>query len=398
MMGSLLFNEVADGPTMFFPPQQHAFQTSPFNHLTQSTNSFHYQNQSTSQWNSAAPTRPEPTPCHSKKRSRDSDDVDGDFLQAPREPSPRPEPVYGEGMTLIDPVSGRAVGSDSQTGTWYGDQLEESRKAAEAAAKEEAAYQARLPKAKRLNSQPALQGLPSQDQHSLFAQQQSYPYTDQESATDPLADLQDAEWLCTSTSDETRMASRGWAKFIEKSYPSLSNPEVLMTYREQMGSNGPVHKYIVVRTNQGFWRFSDDLRQAHEVALTWESCLSKLKEGSYIMLNGQVQVLQLSSADPTCESEEVLNADATIADGTMDVKASSAPEQWQPLSMGTGIGMGKRPLSGSFTALDRENVRSWRDQPGLSSWASGASQSVPTAFRSTFGEPSGYVSMSMDLD
>ena len=98
--------------------------------------------------------------------------------------------------------------------------------------------------------------------------------------------------------------------------------------------------------------------------------------------------------------DDGFDTDATMDEGfVMDVKASSAPEQWQPLSMETGTRLGKRPLSGGFTALDRENVRSWRDQPGMSSWANATSQSAPnTAFRSTFGEPSSYVSMGMDLD
>ena len=396
-MGSLMFNDSADGPTMFVPPQHHTFQASPFNHLAQSTRSFHYQNQSTSQWNSAAPIRPEPSLRHSKKRSRDSDDVDGDFFQAPRVPSPRPEPIYGEGMTLIDPVSGRPIGCDGQTGTWYEEQLEADRKAAKAVAQEEAAYQARLPKAKRLNSQPALHDLPiPEDQQSPFAQHQSLcPQADSVFAANPLADLYKAEWLCNSNSDETRMASRGWAKFIEKSYLLLSNPEVLMTYCESQSFGASDIKYIVARTNQGFWRFSEDLRQAQKVALKWESCLAKLKEGSRSFVGEQVM---LAGGGIRFNVEEGSDADETMGEETSGMKASSAPEQWQPLSMGTGRLMGKRPLSGGFTAMDRETVRSWRDQPGLSSWADTTSKSAPTAFHSTFGEPSGYVSMGMDLD
>ena len=392
-----MFNDSADGPTMFVPPQHHTFPTSPFNHLAQSTNSFHYQNQSTSQWNSTASIRPEPALRHSKKRSRDSDDVDGDFFQAPRVPTPRPEPIYGEGMTLIDPISGRPVGCDGQTGTWYEEQLEADRKAAEAAVQEEATFQARLPKAKRLNSQPALHDLPiSHNQQSPFAQQQSScPYADAASAADPLAALYKAEWLCNSNSDETRMASRGWAKYIEKQYPLLSNPEVLMTYCESQTFGAPDIKYIVARTNQGFWRFSEDLRQAQKVALKWESCLLKLKECSNSFVGEQVL---LAGGAIRCPAEGSSDVDETMGEVTTGMKASSAPEQWQPMSMGTGRAMGKRPLSGGFTAMDRETVRSWRDQPGMPSWVDTTSKSAPATFNSTFGEPSGYVSTGMDLD
>ena len=396
-MGSLLYNNSANGPTMFLPPQHHTFQTSPFDHLAQSTNSFHYQNQSTSQWNSAAPIRPEPSLRHSKKRSRDSDDVDGDFFQAPRVPTPRPEPIYGEGMTLIDPVSGRPIGCDGQTGTWYEEQLEADRKAAEAAVKEEAAYQARLPKAKRLNSQPALHDLPlSQHEQSPCVQQQPFHLgVDPVHAANPLADLYKAEWLCNSNSEETRMASRGWAKFIEKSYLLLSNPEVLMTYCEAQLFGAPDIKYIVARTNQGFWRFSEDLRQAQKVASKWESCLSSLRQGSYSFAGEQVL---MAGGEIVRNADEASDVDEPMGEVSLGMKASSAPEQWQPMSMVTGKTMGKRPLSGGFTAMDRETVRSWREQPGMSSWADTAPKSAPTAFHTTFGEPGGYVSIGMDLD
>ena len=112
---------MSDGPAMVLsPPQDHAF----------------------GQFPSALPFAtttglPNPVPSKpSRKRSRDDADFEEAMNAAPvaaaPAPAPKPveEPIYGEGMVLLNPRTGIAVSAESQTGTWYEEKVEESAAAA----------------------------------------------------------------------------------------------------------------------------------------------------------------------------------------------------------------------------------------------------------------------------
>ncbi|MCJ1314390.1 hypothetical protein MMC25_008072 [Agyrium rufum] len=266
-----------------------------------------------------------PPQQHSKKRSRDAAEIDvvdssnsNAFLSNSFQPlTPPVEPIYGEGMTLINPTTGRIITTaESQTGTWYEEKIEqETLQAAHQAQAAEslalAQVEAPRPKAARNPSHRSLSSDRIIDPLGIHV----------EPMLAPSIGLHNATWLCNSSDETVRSASRGWAKFIERSYRALDHVEVLMTYDEQ--SDESRERFIVARTNQGFFRFTEALKRCHSVGDSWESCISNLEAGRVdcggvggSSSSSRKGWLMLSADADYCKREAVLEEEEKLRDSS----------------------------------------------------------------------------------
>ncbi|MCJ1353274.1 MAG: hypothetical protein MMC33_003259 [Icmadophila ericetorum] len=270
-MASLSFNEYSDSPTLFFPPHHHSFDPVYYHKPypcfpSASQRSFR---------RTAVPNTAAITMNPSKKRGRcdeDEETMDTAMPVPTANVAPavveQPQLVYGEGMTLIDPRSGLAASAESQTGTWYEEQLEHERletaRAAELLAKIQA--ESTTPPSNKIHRVIAPSAAAIDTTPKSATQCNSELYVNP--ALDTVKHLLGTEWACISEDQLLRSASRGWAKFVDRHYPSLNNVEVLLRLR---GKNA-----YLIRTNEGLFLFNDDLTQGRLVAKTWETCVANL--------------------------------------------------------------------------------------------------------------------------
>lgn len=222
----------------------------------------------------------------SRKRSRDETAVEAaeaensyqPFPSAadvnPPEPIPE-EPIYGEGMVLINPHSGRALTAESQTGTWY-EEKEEQEALARAQETAQLNTRPKLPagrKSMRL-SQSSIRAMldipngPSSNHNSAPASPpKSTPSTEIDEATIALG----IGWTKISSEDpDMQAAARGWAKYLDVHYAShIHGAEILL-------KNRGLDAYLV-GCQEGFYLFTEDLLKGQLVGRTWDTCLSNLK-------------------------------------------------------------------------------------------------------------------------
>jgi hypothetical protein len=254
--------------TLFYPrPQQPSFDSE---HTFQSP---------TAQWapvNSsyfASSSRPALSAKPSRKRSRDDADLHEEYAAPSHQDVASmevvQEPVYGEGMTLIEPDSGRAVGADSQTGTWYEENLEAERKAAEEAAasleRDRLEAQGRPSKSIRFES-PTLNASESMTAASQPLASTAAPAIDAASMTLGIG------WKTIDGDADMQCAARGWAKYIENHYPLLAGVEVVC---KSEGLEAFLVK--VMQPQESYWLFKEDLNEGKLVAFSFEKCVSNLR-------------------------------------------------------------------------------------------------------------------------
>lgn len=199
-----------------------------------------------------------------RKRSRDEA---GANLEPDAPPRPIVEPqddwVYGEGMTLIKPNAGYVADASTQSGTW----MEEETASADAEVKrqlEAAQVNVRSRKLQRMGSDEA----PTAASCGNVS-----PTTPAPESNGPVIDNFTLHlgigWRKISDDDHIQAAARGWAKFIENHYP-LSDVQICL---ESKG----LQSYLVKATD-GFFLFSEDLRQARLVSHNAETALRNLQQ------------------------------------------------------------------------------------------------------------------------
>lgn len=242
----------------------------------------------------------------SRKRSRDETafeaaEAENSHLSFPsaadvNPPEPIPEePIYGEGMVLINPSSGRAVTAESQTGTWYEEKVEQ-----EALARAQELAQAREQAQAQLEARPKLgagrksmrlsqssmrtmldgpHGTGSNLNSAPASPPKSTPSTEIDEATIALG----IGWTKMSSEDpDMQAAARGWAKYIDVHYASeIHGAEILL-------KNRGLDAYLV-GCQEGFYLFTEDLLRGQLVSRTWDVCLNNLRtspmqfEGSQVV-------------------------------------------------------------------------------------------------------------------
>ncbi|CEJ56109.1 hypothetical protein PMG11_02332 [Penicillium brasilianum] len=303
-MCPMILNRLSDGPAMvLYPSQENAFGQLPSQSLLDTPTSFHaytgtfnsayagngYAQPAANSSVSAAPVPPKP----SRKRSRD-EAASNDVLtvNAPPVPQPAPapkvEPIYGEGMVLLNPQTGLAVSAESQTGTWYEEKAESQQTAAAPISSRSIALQSDgaeiSRKAQRLDtSAPGLDDIALASMHQrlngsdMADQHRTAPSTP---PVEPLIDdatrLLGISWQRIDTDDEMAPAVRGWTKYIDNQYAAyLHHSQMLMKSRA-------LNAYLVAATpntafSPAFYLFNEDLTQGQLVATSWEACLLNLR-------------------------------------------------------------------------------------------------------------------------
>ncbi|KAJ5750246.1 hypothetical protein N7533_007274 [Penicillium manginii] len=366
-MSPMLLNRLSEGPaSVLSPSQEHAFAQFPSQSLLDPSGNFNgFSTNSSSVFASngfaqpasdsnitSAPVVPKP----SRKRSRDEAAFEESFaLNVPSEPKPPPapkvEPIYGEGMVLLNPDTGMAISAESQTGTWY-EEKSESQQATEdpissrsIALQSDAADVSR--KSQRLDqSAPGLDDIalssinqrlngPSLDDQHRSLQSGSTPPN--EPHIDEATLLLGISWQRIDSDDDMAPAIRGWTKYIDNQYAShLQNSQMLMKSRA-------LNAFLVTATPNSaiapaFYLFNDDLTQCQLVASSWDSCLQNLRQTPILFEGAAPLIAAARSASPPASNPFTSNADTGVP--LLQQALSNHPQASTRMDAGSGLNGG----------------------------------------------------------
>lgn len=359
-MCPLILQHLSDGPTVALTShQEHAFAQFPSESLLEGHNFHGYPASPSSILTSSNSTQPAPSsnvnaapavPKPSRKRSRDDATLEEDIsLAVAPEPASAPkwEPIYGEGMVLLNPNTGMAVSAESQTGTWYEEHAELQQAAAAPVSSRSIALQndaAEISrKSQRLDtSAPGLDDIALSSMHqrlngSELDNQHRTLHTGPSPPTEPLIDdatrLLGISWQRIDTDADMAPAVRGWTKCIDNQFDAfLHDSQMLMKSRS-------LNAYLVAATpvnglSPFFYLFNEDLSQAQLVASSWEACLHNLR-CTPINFEGSAPILAAarSSTPPTANP-------FTVMEGGVPLLQQALSQHSQlPTSIDIGAGL-----------------------------------------------------------
>ena len=312
VMASFSYDDYSDSPTMLCSPQQHHFPRPSYKH-SRASFPLSYSNQSRfSPSNSDLSTEPL-APIVSRKRSRDEDD---DHLTSPSH-KPSQEPIHGESMALIDPLSNQATSAETQTGIWFEDGLETEGLAVAQATELLIEPENDKTQWSRVKKQckRSCSGANTLNQSKASSPDQVKPSVKLgiDPAIEALSDSLGTGWKALSGDMAVRAGSRGWAVFIDRHYSAVTDVEVVLQLQ--------LSKAYLVRTNKGFFLFSEDLKRGQLVAQTWETAIANLSkvpnvfQGTQILVAGSTPVP--SPPEPGLEPEDGIAGIASPA--AMDI-------------------------------------------------------------------------------
>jgi hypothetical protein len=198
---------------------------------------------------------------------------DGSYfpLQKVSTPAPIPEePIYGEGMVLLNPSTGMSISAESQTGTWYEEKVEiESNSSPSHEGRPEMP-----PSRKSVRLDPTAPPLPRLDDIAAAVAPDSPPKSSSSSSQPTIDDFTYAlgiGWTRIASEDpDIQAAARGWARYLENHYPvHVHGAEILL---KSKGLNA-----YLVGCQEGFYLFNEDLLEGRLVGRSWDSCLNNLR-------------------------------------------------------------------------------------------------------------------------
>lgn len=220
---------------------------------------------------SSAPSSSCPiAPRSGRKRSRDEASIN---LEADAVPPPPADPeagwVYGPGMTLIKPDQGYAADAGTQSGTWV-EERSETEKIARRKHEEAQRPVIRSHKSQRVDRSSSRSPL-------SFAARKSPLPTGFVADPDPANKVPEIDsfaiqlgigWKRISEDEHIQAAARGWARFIENHY-AISNAVVRLESK--------AHQSYLVQSDQGFFLFSENLRQGRLVSTNIVGAMQNLQ-------------------------------------------------------------------------------------------------------------------------
>ena len=345
-MGPYNCNQFSDAPAMVLPPQQaqpytmsDQLEPSPSQPMTLNTtasSSSYVQPSPTSYVNHCTSWTPTEsirtiTTNPSRKRSRDENvyepEADGSYFSAQqvRTPAPIPEeePIYGEGMTLLNPKTGVSISAESQTGTWYEEKVETERAAPAIAPSE---IRPEMPKARK--SQRLDLSAPGLDDLAQSVLPASPPKTGvtEEPTVDDFTHQLGIGWTRVASDDaDAQAAIRGWARYIDNHFSShVHGSQILL---KSKGLNA-----YLVGAQEGFFLFSEDLLEGRFIGPSWDVCL-----------------VHLQSVPMTFEGIETLKAERTPApDGVVEAAMANGINGLHDLANDHGMpnGYGQEAVMG----------------------------------------------------
>ena len=207
-----------------------------------------------------------------------------------RTPGISPTAIAGKEMTRINPLTGAATTEETQTGTWFENQLEKRlRSQVEEQTEDRADSEGEPPRRKFMRREASLdQGF------NIAAQSAGSP---NETVADPPIDqythLLGIGWTYVGEGSDRAAMARGYSRYIENYYP-LTNVETLL-------SSKSLESYLV-KTSQGYYLFKEDLLSGQLVATTWEDTLVNLQwspvrfSGAQVLLAAKTPTIGLETA------------------------------------------------------------------------------------------------------
>ena len=210
----------------------------------------------------------------SRKRSRDETafdaEVDGSYFASVSTPAriPEEEPIYGEGMVLLNPRTGLSVSAESQTGTWFEEKVDETVLKEEVAA---AYTRPKLPtsrKSVRL-SQSSLR-LPLDTTVAVAPASPPKTAVERPEVDEATIALGIGWTKMESESNFLQTAARGWARYLDNHYTrDIHGAQFLLR-------NAGLDAYVV-GCQEGFFLFGENLLEGKLIGRTWESCVQNLR-------------------------------------------------------------------------------------------------------------------------
>lgn len=357
-MTPVFCHDFADGPTMVLPySQSHASFQFPsqsqqglqsFESSTWSlgTSSIENATPGPSSWASKS-TAKTTTLNPSRKRSRDQftegDEESGSSRvdqSVPMQSAPAEEPIYGPGMTLINPRTGLAISAESQTGTWYEEQAEKALRNAPVSSRRADDSGAPSRKAQRLDI-----SAPKLDDISLEYIRKNLQRTDEngrdhglpgssmtldEPRVDDVTRLLGISWQRVSHDDEMSPAVFGWERYINNHFDRyLRDARILL-------KNRSLNAYLVAALSifrpsdipstavplpfdcdpsSSFFLFKEDLSEAQLIGHTWDRCLQNLR--SVPMQFDSTEILRAAERSPERVTDNPTShfANCTVGNG-----------------------------------------------------------------------------------
>ncbi|KAK2738393.1 hypothetical protein FQN57_007070 [Myotisia sp. PD_48] len=361
MMGPSLVDHYFDGPTVVLsPPSQFHAPDRFSNGNSPIQSSAHFPNFTSSHMNGVhaksslglsenwmtGPSSKSLSANPSRKRSRDefttSDNNEssmqlplsnGGFYSPTCDLAPDEQPVYGEGMAILNPRTGLVISAESQTGTWFEQKAQIQAEAFSPKSRPVDCVDCDdLPsrKTQRIDATAStwddITALSVQNKLNPPTDRDTYPATKTPSTSTSLTsgpeshNVDDAtyllgiSWQRMITDDkDVAAAIHGWEKFINNHFSqSMQNSQILLKHRG-------LNMYLVAsyptpstgfdgnsdNTNSAlsYFLFNDDLSEAQLVAQDWKSCIERLRSVPISFPAGS-EVLRASERTPERQVEE----------------------------------------------------------------------------------------------
>ncbi|KAF3491214.1 uncharacterized protein GIQ15_00731 [Arthroderma uncinatum] len=280
--------------------------------------------------NAAAPSAP------SRKRSRDEFNLGNDSYntfsavqKAPSPPAvPEEEPIYGEGMVLLNPKTGLAVSASSQTGTWYEEKAEQkaTRTPISVSVSVDVSVGANPDHASALPSRKTqrLDATASafDDITALSMAQKLQSTTDDvcgsTSSTkgpemphvDDATHLLGISWQRMANDDKDMVAAiRGWEKYINNHFfEHLHDAQIMLKHRGLNVYLVSAHPATQLDNNTNapqryFYLFDDNLSEGQLVGKDWQTAIRNL-QSSPIAFEAGSAVLKAAEKTPERQVED----------------------------------------------------------------------------------------------
>ena len=280
-MHPIAYNDFADSPALLLSPRHHPFCTVSSSHAHSYPYHKYVPIMPPSPFESAMGQNPTPPLSNqtntSKKRRREQPSIQTSFddnsdvdmtLPPSKTPAISPEPVSGEEMPIIDPLTGQRTIPGGQSGSWFTSTLEERLGTAdtETVDQNDGAGSQRVKRTcvrERASSSLADSttfAAPTEPQDQAFETPQ----------VDEFTQVLGVGWVGLGIDPTVLAAARGYCKYIENHYP-LTNTEILAKSKS-------LDSYLV-GTRKGYYLFNEELSKAQLIARDFETTLTRLKNG-----------------------------------------------------------------------------------------------------------------------
>ena len=215
----------------------------------------------------------------SKKRSHremsPDDDTMAGLLPPSRTPGISPTNIHGADIPRINPLTGTATEAEEVSGSWLEHELEERLGKGRATDSESESPKRKVPR--RENASDA-------DVAEASNATESSRATVADPSIDQYTRLLGIGWTYEGEQSSFVAMARGYARYINNHYP-LADIEILLKSKS-------LEAYLV-KSNQGYFLFQEDLTTCRLVAVSWEETVANL----------QCSPPRFSSEQPLCAAE-----------------------------------------------------------------------------------------------